>query len=273
MQRLLTSAALLLALSLPTAAHAWTAFGHRLVALLAYDQLSPAAKAQVDGLLVLEPGADIGTIASWADEVRRTPGFEDTGPLHYVNFSYRSCSYAPARDCRDGMCVVGALERYSAALADRALPREKRLEALKFVVHFAGDIHQPMHAGNRDDRGGNRFQVKVKGKGSNLHAVWDHDLLQSAGLNLAAYRARLAPQVASAAIAPMDFTAWALESCRLLDDEGVYPKRPGKLSNAYLDAHRPLAEARVVLAAARLAALLESRLGAVANQEPARRLF
>ncbi len=246
-------------------AQAWTAFGHRLVALLAYDELSPAAKLQVDDLLALEPGADIGSIASWADDVRRTPGYEDTGPLHYVNFPHRSCSYEPARDCEGGGCAIGALERYSAVLADRSQPRETRLEALKFVVHFAGDIHQPMHAGNRDDRGGNRFQVNVKGKGSNLHAVWDHDVLRSSGLSLAAYRTRLAPQVALADVEPMDFTAWALESCRLLDSAALYPRRPGTLPRDYLETHRPFAEGRIALAAARLAALLENRLGAAAK--------
>jgi len=260
MQRLLTSAALLLALSLPTAAHAWTAFGHRLVALLAYDQLSPAARAQVDGLLVLEPGADIGTIAPWADEVRRTPGYEDTGPLHYVNFPHRTCAFAPARDCRDGACVVGALERYSAALADRALPREKRLEALKFVVHFVGDIHQPMHAGNRGDRGGNQFQVRVGEEGSNLHAVWDYHLLKSAGLRLKQYRRELAPRVAAAEPSPLDAAAWAEASCALLDSASIYPFRPGKLPHGYLDQKRPLAERQIVLAAARLAVLLEKAL-------------
>ncbi len=261
MQKFLTVAALLLGLTLATAAHGWTAFGHRLVAQLAYDRLSPATRAQVDALLALEPGADIRNIASWADEIRKQPGFEATGTLHYVNFPYRSCAYEPARDCPDGACVVAALDRYSTALGDRTLPGEKRLEALKFVVHFAGDIHQPMHAGNRDDRGGNRFQVNVNGQGSNLHAVWDYDLLKSAGLDLSGYRDRLASRVAASATEPMAFRDWALESCRLLDADGVYPRRPGKLPKGYLDAHRPQAEARVAQAAARLAALLEQRLG------------
>ena len=267
MQRFLVLAAVLLALSWSTTAHAWAAFGHRLVALLAYDHLSPAAKGEVDALLALEPGADMGTIASWADEVRRTPGYEDTGPLHYVNFPDRSCSYAPARDCTGGACVVGALERYSAALEDRALPGEKRLEALKFVVHFAGDIHQPMHAGNRGDRGGNQFQVRIGEEGTNLHAVWDYHLLKSAGLRLEQYRRELAPRVAATETSPLDAATWAEASCALLDSAAVYPPRAGRLPGGYLERQRPLAESRVVLAAARLAALLDRAL-ATAPQAP-----
>lgn len=116
--------ALLLMFGIATAAHGWTTFGHRLVAQLAYDRLTPATRAQVDALLALEPGADIRNIASWADEIRKQPGFEATGTLHYVNFPYRSCAYEPARDCPDEACVVAALDRYSTALGDQHAARQ-----------------------------------------------------------------------------------------------------------------------------------------------------
>ena len=241
-------------------AQAWTAFGHRLVGQLAQERLSPQARAQVDALLAAEPGADLGTIASWADEVRDTPAYRHTAPLHYVTFRDGVCRYEAARDCPDGACIVGALERYVRVLGDPGRPEAERREALKFVVHFTGDVHQPMHAGNRDDRGGNRFQVNIDGKGSNLHSVWDFNLLVSAGLNARRYRERLAPQVAQAQVQPMRFALWAEESCALLDQPGVYPARPGRLPTGYLDAHRPLAEQRLARAAARLAALLEATL-------------
>lgn len=117
-----------------------------------------------------------------------------------------------------------------------------------------------MHAGNRDDRGGNRFQVNVNGQGSNLHAVWDYDLLKSAGLDLSA----------TATGSPI---AGGRERHRTDGvprlGAGVVPaarchrglRAPGEAAEGYLDAHRPQAEARVAQAAARLAALLEQRLG------------
>lgn len=239
---------------------AWSGFGHRLVGLLAQEQLSEGARAQVDMLLEDEPGADLGTIAAWADEIREQPEYRSTAPFHYVNFPPNSCDYQPARDCPEDACIIAALERYRDVLADASQPLEVRREALKFVVHFTGDVHQPMHAGNRGDRGGNRFQVNIDGKGSNLHAVWDFHLLNSAGLKMKQWRERLTPRVTAADVTTMQVADWAEESCAALEAPGVYPNRAGQLPDAYLETHRPIAEQRVVLAAARLAALLEQAL-------------
>lgn len=250
----------LLGLSLSPSVQAWSAFGHRLVALLAQDRLSPEARAQLDELLALEPGADIATIAPWPDEVRRHPGHEHTGPFHYVNFPDEDCRYEAARDCPDGACIVEALPRYQAALADRTLPATQRLEALKFVVHLVGDVHQPLHAGHRDDRGGNLFQIQLKGQGTNLHAVWDYHVLNNAGLRLGEYRRHLSDSVGMMPPDGNRIRDWAEASCRLLHEARLYPARPGKLEADYLARQRPVAEQQVALAAARLARLLEGAL-------------
>lgn len=260
MYRLLLLALFCLGLGATSPALAWSAFGHRLVALLAYDQLSPPAKAQVDALLALEPGADIGTIAPWPDEIRSNPGYENTGPFHYVNFRDGSCQYVAARDCPGGACIIDALSRYLAVLGDAEKPAGERLEALKFVVHLVGDAHQPLHAGNRDDRGGNRFQTRVGSEGTNLHAVWDFHVLNSAGLGLDDYRQRLAARVAQTPAAALDVVAWTEASCRVLDADRLYPPRPGKLPKGYLERMRPVAQAQIVLGASRLAGTLEQAL-------------
>lgn len=260
MRGVMLGAALWMGVLAAAPAQAWTSFGHRLVGLLAQDQVSPQTRAQLDTLLALEPGADLGTIAAWADDIRDEPAYRHTAPFHYVNFRDGSCRYDAARDCDQGNCIIGALARYTAVLGDAARPPQERLDALKFVVHFVGDIHQPMHAGNRDDRGGNRFQVSVDGEGSNLHSVWDYHLLRSAGQEMKPYRARLGPHVAQTRIEPMDFAAWAQSSCALLDSAAIYPPRAGRLPAGYLERQRPLAEARITLAAARLAALLDRTL-------------
>jgi len=245
----------------PTPAQAWSAFGHRLVGLLAQDQLPESTRAQVDALLALEPDADMGTVAAWADEVRELPRYESTGPFHYVNIKDANCYYLATRDCPDGACIVAALPQYQQILGDRAQPETVRLEALKFVVHLVGDAHQPLHAGNRDDRGGNQFQINLKGEATNLHAVWDYHVLHNAGLDLAGYRQRLGPRVAVASVGSMAVVDWAQAACALLDRQSLYPRRPGKLPARYLDEKRPIAEDQIVLAAARLAAVLEQALG------------
>ena len=254
----------------PTPAQAWSAFGHRLIALLAQEQLSESTRTQVDALLALEPGADMGTIAAWPDEIRQLPGYEQTGPFHYVNIKDAGCHYVATRDCPDGACIVAALPHYLQILGDRTQPETVRLDALKFVVHLVGDVHQPLHAGNRDDRGGNQFQINLNGEPTNLHAVWDYHVLRSADLDLTDYRQRLAPRVAGASIGSMQVVDWAQVSCALIDRKSLYPKRPGKLPVHYLEQKRPIAEAQIVLAAAHLAAVLEQALGTTGRADTKR---
>jgi len=137
-------------------AMAWGADGHKIVALLADAQLTPSARKQVDRLLALEPGATLASISTWADE-HRNPA---TAAWHYVNFPRGDCNYQPERDCPDGKCVVAAIDRQVEVLRTNG-DDEKRLNALKYVVHFIGDIHQPLHAGYGDDRGGNSYQLQA----------------------------------------------------------------------------------------------------------------
>ena len=140
MKNLRAIAALLTALCLPLKASAWGFEGHRLIAELAEAQLTPEAKAEVNRLLALEPGATLASISTWADE-NRSPS---TAAWHYVNLPRDSaCKYEAERDCPDGQCVVGAIERQSKVLASSATDADK-LKALKYVVHFVGDVDQPV---------------------------------------------------------------------------------------------------------------------------------
>src|SRR5687768_12079862 len=134
--------ATLLVLLLPTICQAWGGEGHQLLALIAEDQLTPAAKAAVKELL---DGANISDaeVVNWADEIRRER--RETAPWHYVNIPHDAEAFDRGRDGRDGDNVIDAIERQAKVLADKTQPREKRMEALKFVIHFVGDIHQPLH--------------------------------------------------------------------------------------------------------------------------------
>ncbi len=252
----------LLLCALPTVASAWGAMGHRLVAELAEAELQPAARAEAQRLLQLEGFEHLREVAVWADEVRESDEFRWTFPYHFVNFDSPDCSYDAAQRCPDGMCVVGAIERYAAELADRGRSDAQRLQALKWLVHFVGDVHQPLHAGRGSDKGGNTFQVQVAGRGSNLHGVWDYSVLESRGLGLPAYVSALrsAPLPEPSVL---DAKVWAEESCRLVEAPGFYPKRR-RIGDAYLQRNRPLAEQRLRQAAARLAALLNQQLAASA---------
>jgi nuclease S1 len=255
--RWLAGATLLLA-ALPVAA--WSGPGHELVAQLAEAQLRPQTRAAALALLQEEGHDSLADVARWADLARDEPAYAWSRPLHFVNLAERDCGYDPRRHCRKGECVVAAVARFRAVLADRARPVAERREALKFLVHFVADIHQPLHAGHARDQGGNTFQVNLDGEGSNLHRIWDYHLLASSGLAPAEHLAALAAEALPTAGAggPAD---WAEESCRIVLEDGFYPARR-RLPASYLERWRPVAEQRVRLAAARLAATLEQALAA-----------
>lgn len=246
-------------LLLPALAHAWGPAGHRLVAELAQGELAPATAAQARRLV---GGRSLADVATWADDLRHDESQRALGrataPLHYINFGSAACRYDAARDCPNGRCVVEAIERYSGVLGDRTRSKAERAEALRFVVHLVADAHQPLHAGYRADRGGNRYQVQINGRGSNLHAVWDTPVLASRKLGWPRYARELARKPLPTATGTP--AQWAEESCRMTRDDGIYPS-VHRVDPRYLARMRPLAERRVRSAAARLAAVLERALG------------
>lgn len=279
-RRTLPCLAMLALLAIATPAAAWSKLGHRLVGELAQRHLAPATAAEVRELLAGETDPTLAGIATWADALRDDDPdrFKATSRWHYINARGGGCDFDIARDCADGSCVVSAIEAQRAILADRSQPREARRDALKFLVHFVGDVHQPMHAGDRPDAGGNRFQVSLRTDlapeayardkyvsgvmGTNLHAVWDYYLLGEARLDLDVYAERLDalpwPPTPETTLSPP--LAWAGESCRLIGARGIYPESH-KMDRSYIDRWRPLAEQRVRQAAWRLALLLNQALG------------
>ncbi|TWG94328.1 S1/P1 nuclease [Luteimonas sp. J16] len=266
--RIITAlAALAFALSWPTAAHAWGPLGHRLVARLAESRLDPATRAEVERLLATEGLQSLADVANWADNLRELdPDLgRRTSRWHYVNLGELGCRYDADAACPGGHCVVEAISAQAAILGDRSRSDAERLQALKFVVHFVGDVHQPMHGGNARDRGGNNVQVNLHGKGTNLHALWDSGLLRSARLDEERYLQRLQeaengpPATAQDTSTPAQ---WAEQSCAIAVE--AYPPR-ATITDAYLAQHRPVAERQVQIAGERLSALL----GTVLARAPA----
>ena len=209
----LLSLALTLGLAAPHAM-AWGPEGHAIVADIAQSRLDPAAAAQVQELLGLEGYDRLDQIASWADQHRKEmPG---TAGWHYVDIPLQAPDYQAARDCPQSNCIVARLEHFTRVLADRSASPQVRLEALKWVVHLAGDIHQPMHAVDDDDKGGNTVQVQFFGIGTNLHSVWDgrvieHQLDLRLGPNYAIDRTAVASRAMqlAARITPAERAQWA----------------------------------------------------------------
>ncbi|MBL8308154.1 MAG: S1/P1 nuclease [Rubrivivax sp.] len=237
----------------------WGADGHRLVADAAEQQLTVAARAEVGKLLALEPGATLSSVANWADETRSL----GTASWHYVNFARGGdCRYDASRQCLAGRCVVGAIEKQLDVLASSA-PGEERLAALKYVVHLVADVHQPLHAGFADDRGGNDWQLQAFGRGSNLHALWDSGLIRNWPGGLSDLRRRVLAEPGPTAVA-QEALVWAEQSCRIVASEGFQPATH-VLAEGYDERWNPVLVQQLRQAAQQLAAVLNERLGGQAR--------
>lgn len=167
-------------------ARAWGPEGHAIVAEIAEARLTDAAHAQIADLLSSDDShaTHLDQIASWADAVR--PVRTETGPWHFVDIPLDVSDYDESRDCAGGNCVVSAIQRFAKILGDRSAAQRDRLEALKFLVHFLGDIHQPLHCETDlskfpppdGDRGGNKVHVTFFGKPMNFHSLWDGGMIE-----------------------------------------------------------------------------------------------
>jgi hypothetical protein len=163
-----------------TSARAFGPVGHEVVAYIAEDKLTPAARQKINSLL--SPDEDLASIANWADEVRATSRPE-TAPWHFIDIADRENvnKTDELRFCTNQDCVVAQIELDINVLKDDNQSPAKKLEALKFLVHFVGDVHQPLHCADDKDRGGNDKIVHFKtgtrsrtGTKIKLHALWDH---------------------------------------------------------------------------------------------------
>lgn len=254
----------------PEAPLAWGPDGHRLVAVLAEARLEKHVKAQVFELA--GPGG-LADVATWADEIRRAR--PDTRPWHYVNIPPDAEAYQPQRACvipREGDCVVAAIERFQSILANAHNDREVRAEALRFVTHFVADIHQPLHCLGAF-AGGNTIEVHFLGEATNpfndrpwnLHAVWDSGLIRRSGVDEEVFEARLNAKLDATVIEMHEQDGpreWAMESNRVASETALKLLRAQVVDIAYLRLSLPVIEDRLVLAAARLARLLNEALAA-----------
>jgi hypothetical protein len=155
----------------------WGPEGHSLIARIAEAQLTPAVHAKV--VEILGPNVSMASVASWGDEIRRSRS--ETGSWHYVDIPIDQPGLDMARDCPKGDCVIKKIEDFEVTLHDPNTPAVQRREALMFLIHFVGDMHQPLHDSDNKDKGGNDVRVVYKDRNTNLHSLWDSGLLGNMG--------------------------------------------------------------------------------------------
>lgn len=291
-QNTLAPLALLACAAFSQAAWAWGAGGHMMAAHIAQGRLNAHAKREVAKLLAvpLDPASvwrkskDFVSASVWADDVKGLPQYAFSPAMHFIDYPF-SPDGTPLPDLPQPANVVKALEDYTEVLKTGADPA-KRAEALRFIIHFAGDIHQPLHCATRvtknkpgGDRGGNDFPIVDRDAAGRkrtvkLHSYWDGGIeaFPKMGANFAPPPLSQIPPAARQATAanpasdpgwkaggPFGYAAWARESAALARSaayRGISENR--EPSQAYIAKSKKLAYHQVAWAGYRLAALLNA---------------
>jgi hypothetical protein len=174
--------ALLLTAAAPAQeAQAWGSTGHRSVALIAEQHMSTAALHKAHALL---DGQSLPAASMWADEIRSEPQtYRHTFNWHYTTWDDEDAHFHAGQETNNTGFLLSQLDAQLALLKNPKTDRVKRQQALRFVVHLLGDLHQPLHVGGGNDRGGNACRVTWHGDNSNLHTVWDSDMIDQTKLS------------------------------------------------------------------------------------------
>mgnify|MGYP005725656521 CR=1 FL=1 len=156
----------------PELSHSFGVTGHRVIGKIAENHLTDKAKMEVEKLLGPQSLAQVST---WADEIRSDPNWRKASPWHYINIEDDQSIEQGLSNSKEN--ILEAIGRFTSVLRDKKASHEQRAEALKFLVHFVGDLHQPLHVGRAGDRGGNSISVEWFGDRMNLHRVWDSAMI------------------------------------------------------------------------------------------------
>lgn len=278
-----------LTVAISSPAYAWGDLGHRVTALIAYRHLTPTARAKLDALLASDTDTltapDFASRATWADKYRSS--HRATAAWHFVDIEIdqpdlttacfgfpppsvdQTASLGPAQDC-----VVNKINEFWAELHATSTPPAERRIALKFLIHFVGDLHQPLHASDHHDRGGNCVGLAPSpdGHDANLHTYWDTGAVEALGGSADQIAAKLDAHIKRADVqawssgTPRTWAmetfevgrrdAYALPSAPTCDDHGSVTLSPAYQAAAQKDAAVQLEKAGI-----RMAGLLNRALG------------
>jgi len=237
----------------------WGVIGHKTVATIADAHLTTETKAAIRDLLGDTSIADVST---WADNVRNKTEYKHTTPWHYVNvplgLDYAAFSNEVKNQSQDN--VYKAIENCKATLANFSASKGERVSALKFLIHFVGDLHQPMHVSRAEDKGGNTIQLQFDSAGTNLHSLWDGKLINKQGLSYQqlAKKIDIASPSQIADWQKATEMEWLYESYQISSQLYAEVDKSNKLGEDYYQSHIQIVEKRLEMAGIRLAFLLNN---------------
>jgi nuclease S1 len=237
----------------------WYDSGHRLIARIAEARLTPHTADAVRSILA---GQSLASASTWADEIKNQR--PQTKPAHFVNIPLDASSYDPAASqCGTGRCIIPEIEKDRRALKDPASTDIERAEALRFLIHLIGDLHQPLHVADHGDHGGNDRTVVLGGQSYNLHAVWDGELIKTRRLTEDAYYQRLKGEMDSLNLSAFEqgtVVDWAMEGHEIAKHHAYHIPQGSQLGAGYVQENLPLIELAFIKAGVRLAKILNESL-------------
>ena len=231
-------------------AHGFGPDGHRIAGLVAEAYLCEQARVEIGRL---GEGDGLAELGLWADRIRTQARWDDSGPWHYVNIADGD-SFDDYRSPPEGD-ALWAIANFRARLRSENLTGAERSEALKFLVHFVVDLHQPLHVGRRTDRGGTTTEIFLGDRPTSLHRFWDTDAIRDAGMPVADYARNIMPMASllAAGHRPSPPRQWAAEGLSLRTVVYGFDAETGRLDEGYLQIAGDLVQLRLIQAGLRLA--------------------
>jgi hypothetical protein len=244
----------------------WDGDGHRIVCAIAWDEMTSPVHQKIEDLLGVVSRGDFADTCTWADEYR-DHGHRETTAWHFVNVPPGAAKVNLNRDCKEpASCVVAQIELYMKLFRSNAATTDKAT-ALKFLAHFVGDVHQPLNVGFAKDRGGNLIKGTFFGHATNLHEIWDTDIIRTNDVVWYSMATELQTKVTDynrkkwLASSPLD---WANESLAIaLNPSTAYVGQHNGFAfgQVYQDENVPVVFDRLSRAGVRLGHMLNEALG------------
>jgi hypothetical protein len=240
------------------AAPYWSKTGHRVTGEIAQRHLSKKARKALSKML---DGQSLAEVSNYADDIKSDDRYKEFYPWHYVNLPLDK-EYAEVAPNPSGDIVMG-IQKCISVIEDENSDRADKVFYLKMLVHFLGDLHQPMHVGKKSDKGGNDFQLRWFDTGTNLHKVWDYHMIHDFAMSYSELADKL-PELSRGEIREIqkgDVYQWVEETHKITNEvyAGVEPGE--KLGYRYSYKYWPVVERQLLVGGLRLAGILNELFG------------
>ncbi len=233
----------------------WSKTGHRVTGEVAQNHLTKKATKAINEIL---KGQSLAAVSNYADFIKADKEYQKYSPWHYVNFPPDK-KYTEVTPSKQGDLVIG-IEKCKEVLKDENSSEDEKVFGLKMLIHLIGDLHQPMHVGRLEDKGGNDIQLQWFGRGTNLHRLWDSNMIDDYGMSYSELTQKL-PRLSKSQLSMLqkgDVLDWVEESQQLANELYESVEIGEKLGYAYNYKYWKIVENQLLKGGVRLAKVLNS---------------